>query len=160
VVFILRTKISISSGTKIVPDLEGHLFGYTTAVFESCKDRFITEQARNSLIALLTTEEDQVQGKIIEFCVSTSYQMNDTVFREYFLSLVEAITSGTDLYYDLPKIVTLSFFHMSHQDLIIRKSATELLHWLSTRFFRTHKDTLRLHSTSQSPDQYLQQLVS
>ena len=95
---------------------------------------------------------------MIEECVALSYHKNSQISENFTLIVSDAITKSKDISYPLMKVLCLSFYKMSDPKLSIRKAGTNLLHWLSTRFFRTHLMVLYNHTISQSPIYYISKL--
>ena len=161
---ILSTSINYDTekNKEIQKDQEKRIIDYITEVFNNCDNSQIREAAKKSLIELLIHSNPNRQEEIFNIWIGICYHSNHIVAREYFLAMVHSLTSpaSMDISYDLIALLNLTFFMIGDPHLNIRKSATDLLHWLSTRFFRTHQKTFQMHTSSQCSSKYLPQLVS
>ena len=134
------------------------VFQYATSVFTSCEDVIIKQTGRNSIIKTLNHVSYEAQERIIDRCIDECYTNKVNIVKEFFLVIFYAITKKSDLQFKLTNIVNLSFYIMSDNDPSLRKLATDLLYWISTRFYKTARNPILLFN-SNSSSRYLSQLV-
>ena len=137
---------------------QGPLFLYASSVFEFEGDEKKKEIARSSLVSAIQYNPKH-QEEMMGLCVRRCYDANEGIALNYSLTVSEAVTSPGDVMYPLLPVLCLAFYKMTDSKLSVRRSAAELLHWLSTRFFRTHLELLFHYSAAQSRENYTRQLV-
>ena len=136
---------------------DGQIFLLLSDIFERGNQDTI-ELGKQALIAYLQFNAD-FQEQIMKFCVGKIFNSSRNISNGFFFAIVDAVTKGGDLYFSLPMLLNLSFYQMTHSELEVRRSAIELLHWMSTRFFRTQQNTFQLRMNSIIYDRYAEQLV-
>lgn len=136
---------------------DGPVFLYVSSVFELDQQTDAQGQARAAMTSSLRNNLP-AQKQAMESCIALSYHATADIARNFTLTVVEAVTQPGDVPYELPPITCLAFYQMTDADLSTRKAATSLLHWISTRFFRTHQMVLYHFVTSQLPEHYTSQM--
>jgi hypothetical protein len=137
----------------------GIIFALISDIFEKA-DQSATIDLGISILVAFIQYNVKNQETIIKSCVTKIFLSSPKVSNGYFFGIVEVVTKGGDLNYHLPVLLNLCFYQMVHNELEVRRSAIELLHWMSTRFFRTQQNTFQLRMNSLIYDRSFNQLVS
>ena len=151
---LLKMREAFGAGTF---EKEGPIFLYVSSVFELDRDQEDQAFARAALVSSLRNSLHS-QENSMRSCVSLSYHSNPDIARNFTFTVIDAVTGPGEVPYSLIAVTCLAFYKMTDDDLAVRKAATGLMHWISTRFYRTQQIVLYHFVTSKLSELYFAQM--